>query len=59
MRGLGSDKLLTVILTSPTIQAHDGNISVKSEQGNGSVFSFTLPIDSITISLNQQNLTKN
>jgi signal transduction histidine kinase len=59
MRCLGSDKLLTIVLTSPTIQAHDGNIFVKSEQGNGSVFSFTLSIDSITISLNQQNLTKN
>jgi two-component system phosphate regulon sensor histidine kinase PhoR len=49
---------LGLAIAKHTIQAHDGNISVKSEQGKGSVFSFTIPIDTVPISLNQQNLTK-
>ena len=36
---------LGLAIAKHTIQAHGGNISVKSEQGKGSVFSFALPID--------------
>ena len=35
---------LGLAIAKHTIQAHGGNISVKSEQGQGSIFSFTVPI---------------
>jgi two-component system phosphate regulon sensor histidine kinase PhoR len=49
---------LGLAIAKHTIQAHGGNISVKSEEGKGSTFSFNLPIGANTNSLNQQNLTK-
>ena len=44
---------LGLAIAKHTIQAHGGNISVKSEQGNGSTFSFTIPNDFITNSANR------
>ena len=44
---------LGLAIAKHTIQAHGGNISVKSEQGKGSVFSFNLPIDLSTNNLNR------
>ena len=35
---------LGLAIAKHTIQAHGGNISVKSEEGKGSSFSFNLPI---------------
>ena len=44
---------LGLAIAKHTIQAHGGNISVKSEQGKGSVFSFNLPIDLRVNTLNR------
>ena len=44
---------LGLAIAKYTIQAHGGNISVKSEQGKGSTFSFTVPNDVITNSANR------
>jgi two-component system phosphate regulon sensor histidine kinase PhoR len=43
---------LGLAIAKHTIQAHGGNISVKSEEGKGSTFSFTLPINASTNSNN-------
>jgi len=43
---------LGLAIAKHTVQAHGGNITVKSEQGQGSIFSFTVPIDGITNSTN-------
>ena len=44
---------LGLAIAKHTIQAHGGSISVKSEQGKGSVFSFNLPIDLSANTLNR------
>jgi two-component system phosphate regulon sensor histidine kinase PhoR len=44
---------LGLAIAKHTIQAHGGSISVKSEQGKGSVFSFNLPTDLSANTLNR------
>jgi two-component system phosphate regulon sensor histidine kinase PhoR len=39
---------LGLAIAKHTIQAHGGSISVKSEEGKGSTFSFTLPFNTGT-----------